>query len=234
MLKKKYHAPKEELQRAAPSIRFKQSISRENRSGGSGITWWDSIFLAKIVLFLLTNSTLYVLFFMQYEYDPEKSLHNKTKHGIDFEETQALWRDEHCLSIPAYFRGEDRFAMIGRIDAIMWTAIYTMREESIRLISCRRSRKEEADLYDCKKINKISAKEFDHIFDEGNEDITPYLDLNAASRSNLAAKRVSVDVPAWMVQAIDRQADKIGVSRQAFIKFTLHEKLEAIRRGNSL
>jgi predicted DNA binding CopG/RHH family protein len=79
-----------------------------------------------------------------------------------------------------------------------------------------------------KKKNMISAEEFDRIFDDGVEDITPYLDLKSARHINLEPKRVSVDVPAWMVQAIDRQADMIGVSRQAFIKFTLHEKLEAI------
>jgi len=77
---------------------------------------------------------------------------------------------------------------------------------------------------------KISAEEFDRRFEEG-EDMTPYLDMATARRPGLEVKRVSVDVPAWMVQAIDRQADKIGVSRQAFIKFTLHEKLETIRHG---
>lgn len=77
---------------------------------------------------------------------------------------------------------------------------------------------------------EISAEEFDRRFDDG-EDMTPYLDLSSARRPGLEPKRVSVDVPAWMVQAIDRQADMIGVSRQAFIKFTLHEKLEDIRHG---
>ena len=76
----------------------------------------------------------------------------------------------------------------------------------------------------------ISAEEFDRKFDAG-EDISDYVDWDSARHINLEAKRVSVDVPAWMVHAIDRQADKIGVSRQAFIKFTLHEKLEAIRRS---
>jgi uncharacterized DUF497 family protein len=85
---------------------------------------------------------------MRYEYDPEKSRLNKIKHGIDFEEAQALWQDDRRLGISAYFRDEDRFAIVGRIYEIMWTAIYTLRGESIRLISCRRSRKEEADLYE--------------------------------------------------------------------------------------
>jgi len=77
---------------------------------------------------------------------------------------------------------------------------------------------------------RLPAEELDRRFDAG-EDIAEYLDLESARHINLEAKRVSVDVPAWMVQAIDRQADMIGVSRQAFIKFTLHEKLEAIRHG---
>jgi len=74
----------------------------------------------------------------------------------------------------------------------------------------------------------LAAEELDRRFDAG-EDISEYLDVGAAQHINLEPKRVSVDVPAWMVRAIDRQADMIGVSRQAFIKFTLHEKLEAIR-----
>ena len=79
--------------------------------------------------------------------------------------------------------------------------------------------------------NTISAEEFDRIFDEGEQDVLEYFDVSAARHINLEAKRVSVDVPSWMVQAIDSQADIIGVSRQAFIKFTLHEKLESIRQG---
>jgi len=87
---------------------------------------------------------------VQYEYDPEKSRLNKIKHGIDFEEAQALWDDESRLEVPAYFRGEDRFAIIGRIHEVMWTAVCTMRSENIRLISCRHSRKEETALYEHK------------------------------------------------------------------------------------
>jgi len=79
---------------------------------------------------------------------------------------------------------------------------------------------------------RLPAEELDRLFDEG-EDISEYLDLESARHINLEAidteaKRVSVDVPNWMVQAIDRQANKIGVSRQAFIKFTLHEALKSL------
>ena len=85
---------------------------------------------------------------MRYEYDPEKSRLNKVKHGINFEEAQALWNDGRRLEIPAHFRGEDRFAIIGHIHGVMWTTVCTMRGEYIRLISCRRSRKEEIALYE--------------------------------------------------------------------------------------
>jgi len=77
------------------------------------------------------------------------------------------------------------------------------------------------------KQKTISAEEFDRKFDNG-EDISEYVDWSKSTRPGLKAKRVSVDVPVWMVQAIDRQADKIGVSRQAFIKFTLHEALKSL------
>jgi predicted DNA binding CopG/RHH family protein len=77
-------------------------------------------------------------------------------------------------------------------------------------------------------MNKsLPAEELDRLFDEG-EDISEYIDRDSTRPLSLEAKRVSVDVPVWMVRAIDRQADKIGVSRQAFIKFTLHEALKSL------
>ena len=69
-----------------------------------------------------------------------------------------------------------------------------------------------------KDKENLSAGEFDRIFDEGKEDITPYLDLNSATRINKEAKRVNVDFPAWMVEALDKEAAHLGVSRQALVK----------------
>jgi predicted DNA binding CopG/RHH family protein len=76
----------------------------------------------------------------------------------------------------------------------------------------------------------ISADEFDRIFDEGKEDITQYLDLSSARRINqkpaeTKARRVNVDFPEWMVEAMDREADRIGITRQAFIKVVVAERL---------
>ena len=72
----------------------------------------------------------------------------------------------------------------------------------------------------------ITAEEFDRIFDEGKEDIIQYLDLESIRRPGLEPKRVNVDFPAWMVKAMDREADRIGITRQAFIKVLVAERLE--------
>jgi len=79
-------------------------------------------------------------------------------------------------------------------------------------------------------VNAISAEEFERRFDEG-EDITPYLDLKSARRINQEAKRVNVDFPVWMVEAMDREADRIGITRQAFIKVVVAERLGDVGRS---
>ncbi len=68
------------------------------------------------------------------------------------------------------------------------------------------------------------ASEFDKKFDNG-EDITGYLDLKSISRPNLEQKRVNVDFPVWMVEKIDKEANRIGITRQSLIKLWLAEKL---------
>ncbi|HEX4889954.1 MAG TPA: BrnT family toxin [Alphaproteobacteria bacterium] len=85
---------------------------------------------------------------MHFEYDPGKSRANKAKHGIDFEEAQQLWKDQGRLEIPASDAAEDRVVVLGKINGRHWSAIITYRNESIRLISVRRSRKEEVALYE--------------------------------------------------------------------------------------
>lgn len=71
----------------------------------------------------------------------------------------------------------------------------------------------------------ISAAEFDAKFDAG-EDIAEFLDPSSARRPNLEARRVNVDFPAWMVTSLDREAARLGVSRQALIKLWIAERLE--------
>jgi uncharacterized DUF497 family protein len=89
---------------------------------------------------------------MRFEYDPDKSAENKRKHGIDFEEAQALWSDAALVEIPARTSDEPRWLLIGKIDEKHWSAVVTRREENIRLISVRRSRDEEVRIYESEDI----------------------------------------------------------------------------------
>jgi hypothetical protein len=85
---------------------------------------------------------------MEFEFDPEKSEVNRTKHGIDFIEAQALWNDPDIIEIPIKTSDEPRFLVIGRISEKHWSGIITYRSDRTRIISVRRSRKEEVDLYE--------------------------------------------------------------------------------------
>ena len=85
---------------------------------------------------------------MEFAFDKLKSQINKKKHGIDFAEAQALWNDPDRIEIPAKTIDEERFLIIGKISDKYWSAIITYRNEKIRIISVRRSRKEEIDIYE--------------------------------------------------------------------------------------
>jgi uncharacterized protein len=89
---------------------------------------------------------------MKFEYDFGKSADNKRKHGIDFEEAQALWADPALVEIPARTSDEPRWLLIGKIDEKHRSAVVTRREENIRLISVRRSRDEEVRIYESEDI----------------------------------------------------------------------------------
>jgi uncharacterized protein len=85
---------------------------------------------------------------MEFEFDPAKSISNKQKHGIDFYEAQALWNDSDFIEIPLKTIDEPRVLVIGRISEKHWSAIITYRSEKVRIISVRRSRKEEVEIYE--------------------------------------------------------------------------------------
>jgi uncharacterized DUF497 family protein len=85
---------------------------------------------------------------MEFEFDRRKSQTNKKKHGIDFVEAQALWNDPDRIEIPAVTIDEPRFIVIGKISDTHWSTIITYRGERIRIISVRRSRREEIELYE--------------------------------------------------------------------------------------
>ncbi len=71
----------------------------------------------------------------------------------------------------------------------------------------------------------MKAKEFDRKFDEG-EDISGDLDMSTLHRPGLEQRRVNVDFPSWMIESLDREARRLGVTRQSVIKMWLAERLE--------
>ncbi|HEV7503551.1 MAG TPA: BrnT family toxin [Thermoanaerobaculia bacterium] len=85
---------------------------------------------------------------MEFEFDEAKSEANAVKHGIDFLAAQALWLDELRIEVPARTEDEPRFLVIGRIDGKYYSVVLTYREQRVRIISVRRSRKEEVTLYE--------------------------------------------------------------------------------------
>ncbi len=85
---------------------------------------------------------------MDFEFDPGKSEGNKSKHGIDFYDAQALWDDPELIEIPLRTIDESRFLVIGKFSGKHWSGIITYRSSKIRIISVRRSRKEEVEIYE--------------------------------------------------------------------------------------
>ena len=75
----------------------------------------------------------------------------------------------------------------------------------------------------------MKATEFDAKFDQG-EDITEFLNLSQAKRPGYEQKRVNVDFPAWMIEALDHEAKRLGVTRQSIIKVWLAERLAQLPR----
>lgn len=85
---------------------------------------------------------------MEFEFDEEKSRSNKDKHGIDFVEAQSLWLDEMFVEVPARTEEEQRFLVVGMISGRHWSAVITYRGERVRIISVRRARDEEVEIYE--------------------------------------------------------------------------------------
>lgn len=79
----------------------------------------------------------------------------------------------------------------------------------------------------------MKAKDLDKKFDENKSDIVEHLNLKTLKRPNLAQKRVNVDFPVWMIDSLDREAGKLGVTRQSIIKVWLAERLEAATSNKS-
>jgi len=78
-----------------------------------------------------------------------------------------------------------------------------------------------------KRLKFMKAKKFDSDFESG-KDITGSLDLSKIKRPNQTQRRVNVDFPTWMIESLDKEASRLGVTRQSIIKVWLAERLEAL------
>jgi uncharacterized DUF497 family protein len=85
---------------------------------------------------------------MEFEFDTKKSASNKQKHGLDFYEARALWDDPDLIEIPVQTIDEPRYLVIGTIEGKHWSGVITYRGDKVRIISVRRSRKEEVEIYE--------------------------------------------------------------------------------------
>jgi len=90
---------------------------------------------------------------MEFEFDPVKSASNEIKHGLDFAEAQALW-DGKVLESSTLSLAEPRKLVIGKIEEKHWTAVVTERDGKVRIISVRRSRNKEIEIYENSKDHK--------------------------------------------------------------------------------
>jgi uncharacterized DUF497 family protein len=85
---------------------------------------------------------------MSFEWDPEKSKANQKKHGIDFETAKHIWLDDNRVEIKAPYPVEDRWIVIGSAYEKVWAAAYTIRGDTVRIISVRRAREKEVKFYE--------------------------------------------------------------------------------------
>jgi hypothetical protein len=111
--------------------------------------------------------------------------------------------DSALLEIPARVTDEPRWVVIGKMNAKYWSAMVTRRGDNVRI---------------------MKAKTFDRKFDAA-EKLIDQLDLSSARRIGTDPKRVNVDFPGWMVDSLDREARRMGVTRQSLIKLWLAERL---------
>ena len=74
----------------------------------------------------------------------------------------------------------------------------------------------------------MKAKDLDKLFDDNTEDITQYFDWSRARRPGLEQKRVNVDFPNWVVDKLDAEAQRLGITRQSLIKYWIAERLDEI------
>jgi predicted DNA binding CopG/RHH family protein len=110
-----------------------------------------------------------------------------------------------------------------RYNGKVWAGFFTERNQVIRIISVRRARINEQELYE--KADETTAENLESRFDAG-EDVSDYFDDKKSFRRNHLQNRVNLDLPRWMVEKIDRLAGQYGIPRQSQIKAWLSDRLK--------
>lgn len=87
-----------------------------------------------------------------FEFDKNKSESNKRKQGISFESARKLWKDPYRIEVPARLLDEPRFLLIAQIEETIWSAVFTPRKNRIRIISVRKAREYEKEIYNSRRI----------------------------------------------------------------------------------
>ena len=85
---------------------------------------------------------------MRFEFDPNKNRINLQKHGIDFSQAEMLWQDNNAVVVESKFAVEKRFLLIGKIGDTYWQAVFTMRDDNIRIISVYRAKQKYIKIYE--------------------------------------------------------------------------------------
>jgi len=159
-------------------------------------------------------------------YGPAKNAANKAKHGIDFDEAQKLWEYAYALTAGAGATEESRCSVVAEQglncgQRLLHTEAWQYETFQYDAPGQTRSKTMKREK---KKLTPISTEEFDRKFDDG-EDISEYVDWDSATHINLKPKVVNVSFPTWMVEALDREAAKMGITRQSLIKVVVNEHL---------
>ena len=87
-----------------------------------------------------------------FEFDKHKNESNERKHGISFESARRLWKDPNRIEISASLVDEPRFLLLAKIEETIWSAVFTLRENRIRIISVRKARDYEKEIYNSSRI----------------------------------------------------------------------------------
>ena len=155
---------------------------------------------------MITNlRTMLIWEIFQREIFREKKQANLKKHGIDFIDAQLLWNDPRLLEIPV--KTED--------ELVIWLLVLLTTSIGLLLLPIE---KQMLGLFlfvahASRRLHSMKAKDFEKKFNE-NQNITDSLDSSKAKRVLQAQKRVNVDFPIWMIESLDREAGKLGVTRQ--------------------